>query len=205
MAGEMEDLGAVITTQQFSSIKTHSAEIFILYCIDFLSDWRFFHREGGTITELLIRRQSIYRRRLYLSFSLCCNKFSVFHALLFAFQSFRWTIFIYLKGRKIWDHTVIVFISKHITAVLTCRKISFSTMNPTGEGTEFQQAYAQLRIRHWLARSSWSSHFLHIPQYHNTDRVAQISCHRNKLIYGNCMKHLCHMQVLQETAQEKKK
>lgn len=56
MAGEMEDLGAVITTQQFSSIKTHSAEIFILNCIDFLSDWRFFHRDGGTITELLIRR-----------------------------------------------------------------------------------------------------------------------------------------------------
>lgn len=121
MAGEMEDLGAVITAQQFSSIKTHSTEVLILNCIDFLSNWRFLC-DGGTIGELLIDRWSICRRRFYLSCSLGYEKFSVIWVLLFGFQSFRWTTFIYLEERKIWDNTIITFIYKHRTAAVICSK-----------------------------------------------------------------------------------
>lgn len=121
MAGEMEDLGAVITAQQFSSIKTHSTEVLILNCIDFLSNWRFLC-DGGTIGELLIDRWSICRRRFYLSCSLGYEKFSVIWVLLFGFQSFRWTTFIYLEERKIWDNTIITFIYKHRTAAVIFSK-----------------------------------------------------------------------------------
>lgn len=55
MAGEMEDLGAVITAQQLSSIKTHSTEILVFNWTDFLSYWGFFHA-GDAIAELLINR-----------------------------------------------------------------------------------------------------------------------------------------------------
>lgn len=76
MAGEMEDLGAAITAQQFSSIKTHSTEILVFNWTDFLSNWGFFHA-GDAIAELLINRQRFYRRRLCLSCSLGDEKSSV--------------------------------------------------------------------------------------------------------------------------------
>lgn len=76
MAGEMEDLGAVITAQQFSSIKTHSTEILIFNGVDFLSNWRFFCN-GDAIVELLVSRESIYRSRLCLSCSLGYENFPV--------------------------------------------------------------------------------------------------------------------------------
>lgn len=136
MAGEMEDLGAVITAQQFSSIKTHSTEILVFNGTDFLSNWRFFCG-GDAIAALLINRQSIYRRRVRLSCSLGYGKFSVLRVL-FQFLSLRWTIFIYLEGRKIWDHTINILTNKKITAVVTSRQNVFSAANSSGEGIGVQ-------------------------------------------------------------------
>lgn len=204
MAGEMEDLGTVITAQQFSSIKTHSTEILIFNWIDFLSNWRFFHG-GHAIAELLINRQIIYRRRLCLSCSLGYEKFSVLWVLLFGFQSFRWTIFIYLEGRKIWDHTTIISIYKHTAAVVICRQNGFSAVNSTGEGTGVQQAHAQLDACHWLSSSPWSSHFLHIPQCNSTVRELyrfHITDDRNRILYNLICKF--YSEQLKTNKQKKK-
>lgn len=79
-------------------------------------------------------------------------------------------MFIYLEGRKIWDHTIIIFIYMHTTAAVICIQNGFSAMNSTRKGTGVQQAHAQLHVCHWLARSPWSSHSLHIPQRNSTVR-----------------------------------